>query len=161
MKNLILFSIILFLIHAACKEEETTPYKDFFGVNEGGVNELPVKEVYFCRGANLEIKDLGDNNIEIITLCNFNKESINNFKNLKIGKSKVDTFNGIRWCMSCNNQPVNYSLTDTKTGKEVAYFYKSVLIKTNGETSTQHLFFADSLLSTKGVYLNLYFGIKK
>lgn len=161
MKKSILLSMILFLTNGACKEEEVAPYKEFFGFYDGSVNAMPVKDVYFCRGANLEIKDLGDNNVEIITLCNFNQESINNFKNLRIGKSKVDKINGIRWCMSCEYQPVQYSLTDTKTGKEVAYFHKSVLTRTNGDTSTQHLFFADSLLSTKGVYLNLYFGRRK
>ena len=161
MKKFISFLIILFLTNGACKEEEVAPYKEFFGFYEGGVNSLPVKDVYFCRGANLEIKDLGDNNVEIIALCNFNKESLNNFKNLRIEKSTVDFFDGIRWCMSCKKQPVQFSLTDTKTGKEVAYFHKAVLTRTNGDTSIQRLFFADSLLSTKGVYLNLYFGQRK
>jgi hypothetical protein len=162
MKKYILFSIILFLTNGACKEEEVAPYKDFFGFYEGGVSILPVKDVYFCRGANLEIKDLGNNNVEIVTLCNFGQESINNFKNLRIDKSKNETVNAERWgTLNTKKQPVDYSLIDTKTGKEVAYFYKSVLIKTNGETSTQRLFFADSLLSTKGVYLKLYFGLKK
>ncbi len=161
MKKLILFSTILFLTNGACKEEEIPPYKEFFGFYQGSSNANRTQDVYFCEGNRLEIKDLGDNKVEINTYCNSNQESINNFKNLSIEKSKVDFFDGIRWCMSCKKQPVEYSLTNIKTGKEVAYFHKSVLIKTNGETSTQRLFFADSLLSTKGVYLRLYFGLKK
>lgn len=162
MKKLILFSIILFLTNGACKEEEVAPYKEFFGFYDGYSYANRVQDVYFCEGNKLDIKDLGNNNIEINTFCNSNKESLNNFKNLRIEKSKVDTVNAERWwIVGSRRQAVQYSLTDAKTGKEVAYFYKSVLIKTNGETSTQRLFFADSLLSTKGVYLKLYFGRKK
>lgn len=162
MKKFILFSIILFFTNGACKEEEIAPYKEFFGFYEGYSYANRVHDLYFCEGNKVEIKDLGNNNVEIITFCNFNQESLNNFKNLRIEKSKTDTVNAERWwIVGSRKQAVQYGLTDTKTGKEIAYFYKSVLIKSNGETSIQRLFFADSLLSTKGVYLRLYFGRKK
>jgi hypothetical protein len=163
MKKSILLSMILFLTNGACKEEEVVPYKEFFGFYDGYSYAKRVQDVYFCEGVDMEIKDLGDDNVTVSVYCrSWSKESLNKFENLKIGKSKFETVNTEKWSILNNKkQPVEYSLTDTKTGKEVAYFHKSVLTRTNGDTSTQHLFFADSLLSTKGVYLNLYFGQKK
>ena len=153
MKKLILFSIILFLTNGACKEEEINPYKDFFGYYEGKTYARPVIDVYFCEGIDMEIKDLGGNNVTISVYCRtWAKESLNKFENLRIGKSSVDTIDASKWG-SIKKRPVSYSLIDIKTNKEVAFIHKY--------PNYPYRIFADSLLSTKGVYLNLYFGEKK
>jgi hypothetical protein len=160
MKKLILFSIILFFVNGACKEEKVeSPYKDIFGAYDGGsrVSDSTLFISYFCEGKNLMIKDLGDDNVLVTTFCKseiftVSEASFNEFKNLKIGKSKVKTIDTNRWG-SGSEAPVSFSLIDVKTNKEVGYFYKN--------STRPYFFYADSLLSTKGAYLRIYFGVKK
>lgn len=159
MKKSILYLAILFFTNESCKSEEESPYKDVFGAYDGGsrVSDSTKLISYFCEGKNLMIKDLGDDNVLITTFCrsevfSVSKASFNEFKNLKIRKSKIDTFNAKRWNGS-SKEPVSFSLIDIKTNKEVGYFYKY--------TTRPYFFYADSLLSTKGAYLRLYFGVKK
>ena len=103
------------------------------------------------------IKDLGDDNVLITTFCrsevfSVSEASFNEFKNLKIGKSRVETINLKRWGSS-GEDSVSFSLIDLKTNKEVGYFYK--------HPTRPYFFYADSLLSTKGAYLRGYRGVKK
>jgi hypothetical protein len=160
MKNLVLFSIILFIVNGACKEEKVeSPYKDIFGAYDGesSVSDSTLFISYFCEGKNLMIKDLGDDNVLVTTFCKSDistvrEASFNEFKNLKIGRSKVGIFDAKRWNGS-SKQVVSFSLIDIKTNKEVGYFYKP--------QTRPYFFYADSLLSTKGAYLRIYFGVKK
>lgn len=157
MKKFILLLTIFSLVNGACREEES-PYRNVFGFYDGSsfVSDSTLfTERYFCEGLDFELKDLGNDNVMISAYCKtWSKESLNEFKNLKIGKSRIDTINTTRWpIVGRRKQPVQYSITDIKTGKEVAYIFKY--------SSTPYRILADSLLSTKGVYLRLYFGDKK
>lgn len=160
MEKLILFSIILFFVNGACTKEVENPYRDVFGAYDGGSRVLDSTKYisYFCEGSDLMIKDLGNDNVLITTFCRtaaFSvsvKESFNEFKNLKVGKSRVETIDLKRWGSS-GEDSVSFSLIDTKTNKEVGYFYKN--------PTRPYFFYADSLLSTKGVYLRGYRGVKK
>lgn len=159
MKKSILYLAILFFTNESCKSEEEIPYKDVFGAYGGGsrVSDSTKLISYFCEGSDLIIKDLGNDNVLVTTFCRTtgfpgSETSFNEFKNLKIGKSRVETFNAKRWG-SIAKEPVSFSLIDMKTNKEIGYFYKN--------TTRPYFFYADSLLSTKGAYLRLYFGVKK
>ena len=159
MKKLILYLAILFFTNESCKSEEESPYKDVYGAYDGGsrVSDSTKLISYFCEGKNLMIKDLGDDNVLITTFCrsevfSVSEASFNEFKNLKIGKSRVETINLKRWGSS-GEDSVSFSLIDLKTNKEVGYFYK--------HPTRPYFFYADSLLSTKGAYLRGYRGVKK
>lgn len=154
MKKLIQYLIILFLVNGACKQEEVNPYQECFGFFEGEsyVRDSTKNIGYFCEGRDLKVIDMKNNNLKIVAYCNYYETSENEFINLRFSATRIDTLYA---------SPKVYDLVKyvdviyTKTNRIVGTFIRYP------DPSVRLYFDADSLLSTKGVYLRRYFGAKK